>query len=138
MTTKQELVDKIDWARVLKAPRYAGGHQEVMDSIFGAFGTVIAEWVEADYQGSLAYAYRFPDGTVAIITDYFGSCSGCDVWEDIGNAGAKRMIMSLVTSARVFPSVYAASLWAAKAGDEAEDYPFSAARQLDFSGVRGV
>lgn len=86
------------------------------------------------FKGTEAFAYQYPDGTVAILTDYFGSCSGCDAWEDSSDDVARKMIESLVHSARLFESKNYAALWAATVEDRAEDYPFYAARNLSFQG----
>lgn len=70
------LKDWIDWESVLKVSRYAGGHSEVMERLFmGA--EVIAFWIEDDWQGEEAFAYRMPYGAIVVVTDSFGSCSGC-------------------------------------------------------------
>jgi hypothetical protein len=102
---KEELEKYIDWDLVIKQPRYAGGHEDVMFNIFGKNASVIAHWIEDDYQGSEAFAYQFPDGSVVLITDYFGSCSGCDAWEDATDEDAKGMIRDMVSSSRVFSNI---------------------------------
>lgn len=132
MQTKQNIKDQVDWQKVMSAPGYAGGHEEVMKSLFGDNAKVIAEYIEDDYQGTEAFAYEFPDGTVAILTDYFGSCSGCDSWEDSSDEDARKMIESLVHSTRIFPAKQQAAEWSATVEDRAEDYPFYAARNLVF------
>lgn len=130
-TTKQSLLDSVDWPTVMAAPRYAGGHADVMRSIWPQ-ATVVAAYIQDDYQGTEAFAYEFPDGSVAILTDWFGSCSGCDSWEDAPDEEARRMVTALVTSARLFPSLTEAAEWCKTAGDDASDYPFRAARNLVF------
>ena len=104
----------IDWPLVLQQERYAGGHWEVMRNIFGPNAEVIAEWTNDDYQGSIAVAYRLSDGRVAVMTDYYGSCSGCDAWENCTEDEARKMISDLVKHCYVWPSTEAA-----KAGIEA-------------------
>jgi len=128
---KSELLEKINWTVVLAAPRYAGGHDEVMQSIFEGSAEVLNHYNEGDYQGTVATAFVFPDGGVVIITDYYGSCSGCDSWEDASNEEARAMVTGLVTSARVFDNVEDARAFCE--GDKsAEDYPFYAAANLKF------
>lgn len=102
--TKQEVFDSINWETVMLVPRYAGGHTEVLDAIFREKAKIAASWLEDDYDGTVIYAYEFPDGTHALISDSFGSCSGCDAWEDSTDEEARAMIQSLVSSARLFPS----------------------------------
>jgi hypothetical protein len=128
---KHQLLDLINWDAVLAAPRYAGGHSDVMAAIFEGNAKVLCHYTENDYQGTLAIAYQFPDGGVAIVTDYFGSCSGCDSWEDASDDSARLMVTSLVTSARLFDTVEEAREFC-KGAKSAEDYPFEAAQNLSF------
>lgn len=102
---KQQVLDAVNWEKAMAAPRYSGGYEDVMRSLFEGSAEVIAEWIESDYQGEEAFAYRFGDGTIVLITDYFGSCSGCDSWEDASDEDARSMIHSMVTSSRVFPGL---------------------------------
>lgn len=99
---KQDIFDLIDWDNVMKQPRTAGGHRDVMNNIFGKNGEVLTSYYEEEYQGSLAVSYIFQDGTLLLVTDSFGSCSGCDGWEDCGDDDAKNMIQSIVSSGREF------------------------------------
>lgn len=128
---KSQLQELINWDAVLAAPRYAGGHNDVMRAIFEGQAEILDHHTDNDYQGELAIAYQFPDGGAIIITDYFGSCSGCDSWEDADDADARAMVTSLVTSARVFPDADAAREFCRSKMD-AEDYGFSAAASLTF------
>ena len=126
-----QLPDLIDWPLVMAQPRYAGGHQAVMETIFGSNARVIAEHIDDDYQGTLAYAYEFGDGTVVILTDYFGSCSGCDAWEDASDSDARTLIQSMVHSARLFHNgVRGAYDYCTTVEDEAGEYPFHTASNL--------
>lgn len=126
------LTELIDWQTVLAAPRYAGGHEEVMRSIFGAGSEVIAWWSEDDYQGTIAIAHKLADGRVVVMTDYYGSCSGCDCWEDATDDDAKKQVLDLVNNARVFGSLETAQAWCAdiNATQKPHEYPFEAARNL--------
>lgn len=119
---KNEIADLVNWEAVLGQPRYSGGHVEPMRAIFQGAAEVVAEWVEDDYQGSEAFAYRFQDGSIAIVTDYFGSCSGCDSWEDADDDEVRRMIGSLVNSARVLPSAAEAVAWCLTESQKPENY----------------
>jgi len=131
MVQKSDLLGLVNWDAVLAAPRYAGGHQDVMAAIFEGQAEILDHYTEDDWQGTLAIAYRFPDGSVAIMTDYFGSCSGCDAWEDASDADARAMVTSLVTSARFFEDVEAARTFC-RSDKDAEEYPFYAASSLNF------
>lgn len=128
---KSQLLELINWPAVLAAPRYAGGHSDVMRAIFEGQAAIVDHYTENDYQGTLAIAYQFGDGSVAIITDYFGSCSGCDAWEDATDEDATTMVRALVTNARVFRDADAARAFC-KGNMDAEDYPFYAAASLTF------
>jgi hypothetical protein len=126
------LTEIIDWQTVLAAPRYAGGHEEVMRSIFGAGSEVIAWWSENNYQGTIAIAHKLTDGRVVVMTDYYGSCSGCDCWEGATDEDAKKQVLDLVNNARVFGSLENAQAWCAdiNATEKPHEYPFEAARNL--------
>lgn len=130
MLTKQDVVDAIDWYLVLAAPRYAGGHVEVMRTMFGDKANVIGEWIEDDYQGDEAFAYEFGDGTIAIVTDSFGSCSGCDSWEDATDDEARHMVQELAINARLFPTRDEARKFCEDGTDAAEQYTMRAAKNL--------
>ena len=126
------LVDLIDWPLVMSQPRYAGGHEEVMRSIFGPSAEVIAWWHEDDYQGTVAIAHKLPDGRFTVMTDYYGSCSGCDCWDDATDDDARQMVVDLANSARVFNSLEDAKAWCATVDDRyrPENYPFYSAKNL--------
>lgn len=131
---KTSLIDLVNWPAVLAAPRRAGGHIEVMEAIFKGTAEVLASWVDEDYQDGEAFACRFPGGQVAIMTDGFGSCSGCDAWEDASAEDARRMITSLVGSARFFETVDAARTYVQSGIDEepGSEFLMRAARKLSF------
>lgn len=107
----KELEDLIDWPHVLAQPRCSGGHEEVMRSIFGPASQVLAWWHDGDWSGTIAIAHRLSDGRVVIMTDYYGSCSGCDAWESATDEDAKKQVLDLVHNARVFTSVAEAIDW---------------------------
>ena len=130
MLTKQDVLDSVDWDSVLAAPRYAGGHEEVMRTMFGDKAKVIGEWIENDYQGDEAFAYEFSDGTIAIITDSFGSCSGCDSWEDATDKEARNLVQELAINARLFPSRDEARKFCESGTEAAEQYTMRAAKNL--------
>lgn len=127
-----DLETLIDWKTVLEQPRCAGGHEEVMRNIFGKNAKVVAWWSEEEYQGTIAIAYQFPTGEVAIMTDYYGSCSGCDAWEDSSEKDARNMILSLCGSAQQFQNLAAAKAWCANIDPNTRpwEFPWDAARNL--------
>jgi hypothetical protein len=45
---------------------------------------------------------RLEDGRFAWYQDSFGSCSGCDAWEDAPDKDVRSLCISLANSARVF------------------------------------
>ena len=102
MLKQSDLLERIDWDRVLQAERYAGGHEEIMEAIFGGSEYVIASWVEGNWQGEEVFAYCVEDCYV-LISDYFGSCSWCDGYEDASDDDIRAQITSIVASSRIFP-----------------------------------
>lgn len=107
----EDLEQLIDWSTVMQQPRSAGGHWSVMEAIFGNNASVIATWDTNDYQGNIAIAYQLSDGCVVLMTDYYGSCSGCDAWEDASDEDARQMILDLVHGSKHFPSIEEAIDW---------------------------
>lgn len=99
-----QLQKLIDWEKIMKMPRYAGGHDEQMQGLFKD-AEVIAHWNEGDYSGSVATCIKLPDGRFAIYNDYYGSCSGCDAWEDANDEDVKNMCIGLSNSAYVFETL---------------------------------
>lgn len=106
---RADLQEIIDWPTVLKQDRCAGGHRAVMSNIFSETDAKVIAWYQDDvYEGELAIAYQFyKDGTICLITDYFGSCSGCDAWEGADNEEAESQIRTLVANSRVFKCIRA-------------------------------
>lgn len=94
----------IDWENIMKMPRYAGGHDEQMQGLFKDV-KVIGHWNEGDYQGMVATCVQLPDGWFAIYNDYYGSCSGCDSWEDASDESVKAMCINLSNGAYIFQSI---------------------------------
>ena len=134
-TFKTSLLDRINWPAVMAAPRMAGGHEDVQDAIFEGQAIQHSFWTSGDYQGCTAVAWLFPGGRVVIMTDSYGSCSGCDSWEDASDDDAKALVTTTVTSARCFKSLKEAREWQLTLSDDygAEDYHFRDAAKLDLS-----
>jgi hypothetical protein len=126
------LTKLISWETVLSAPRNAGGHEEIMRAIFGSKAKVIAWWEEQYHEGTIAIAYRLADGRIVVMTDYYGSCSGCDIWEGATDESVKDQVHNLVNRARVFATLKAAKRWCSGINVTAnpEEHPFEAARNL--------
>lgn len=99
-----ELKKIIDWDAIMRMPRYAGGHDEQMQGLFKG-SEVIGHWNEGDYQGMVATCVKLPDGHYAIYNDYYGSCSGCDSWEDAGDDEVRAMCINLANGAYVFETI---------------------------------
>ena len=117
------LKDFLDWDRIMKAHRMSGGHTEVLDVLF-LNGQVLASVRVGDYEGMIAYAYLVYGWTehvkIVIISDYFGSCSGCDSWEDATDEDVRRLCTSLANDAHAFDSIEEALTWLNKSkGDSA-------------------
>lgn len=128
---RASLVENINWDAVMDQPREAGGHDEIMQSVFDGAAEVIAHYNSRGYGGEVATAWRFPCGTVAIITDYYGSCSGCDAYEGAGDEDVRRLVSGMVGSARIFDTPEeAAKFCESEELGYSEDYPFAAAAGL--------
>ncbi len=128
--SKASLMQWIDWPNLMKMERSAYGHTEIMRGLFGRGVVVLAEWVEEDYQGEEAFAYLFPEGSVAIITDSFGSCSGCDSWEDSSDEEGRYLITELAANARLFSDLAEAIHYCETVEEHAEQYHLWAASNL--------
>lgn len=115
-----ELQKLIDWTAIMPMSRYAGGHDDQMEGLFKN-AKVIAHWNEGDYQGSVATCVQLEDGRFAIYNDYYGSCSGCDSWEDASDEEVRKMCIDLANSALVFESLSDVKEFLS-AGEPAENY----------------
>lgn len=86
-------------------PRYAGGHEEIMEVLFKD-ADVIARYIGPCYQDSEGFVYRLKDtGQIVVVSDYFGSCSVCDAWEAATDEDARRLCIELANNAHVFASI---------------------------------
>lgn len=99
-----ELQSIIDWDSIMPMPRYAGGHDEQMKGLFKG-SKVIAHYNPEDYSGQVATCVELPDGRFAIYNDYYGSCSGCDSWEDATDEDVRKMCIDLANGAFVFENM---------------------------------
>lgn len=99
------LMSRIDWERVMKMPRYSGGHDEQMKGLFKN-AVVIGHYNEGDYQGAVSTCVKFVDtGEIVIYNDYYGSCSGCDAWEEANDDDVRTMCNQLACSAYIFKTL---------------------------------
>ena len=97
-----KLIDRIDWDNIMPMSRYSGGHDEQMKGLLKDI-TVIAHWNEGDYQGCVATCVMLNDTKeVVIYNDYYGSCSGCDAWDDALDSEVIRMCKQLAGGALIF------------------------------------
>lgn len=119
------LKDFLDWDRILKQRGSAGGHSEIMDVLF-INGIVLANVSTNDYQGYVGYAYLVYGYThtakIVVISDSYGSCSGCDGWEDADEKSIRQMCTNLANDAHMFDSIEEAIDWLIKAKDDATYY----------------
>jgi hypothetical protein len=95
------LQNLIDWPAIMPMSRYAGGHDDQMRGLFKG-ATVLAHWNEGDYQGTVATAVRLHDGRYCWYQDSYGSCSGCDSWEDATDDDVRSLCIGLACDAEVF------------------------------------
>lgn len=98
------LIDHVSMEKLLKLPRNSGGHTEILNNLF-IDGEVIASVVQNDYQGEEVYIYHLQDGHFVVVTDSFGSCSGCDSWEDCSDFDVPRLIQAILNNAITLPDM---------------------------------
>ena len=99
-----EMQALINWDGIMEMDRWAGGHDEQMKGLFKN-AEVFGHWNEGDYQGMVATCVKLPNGKYAIYNDYYGSCSGCDAWEDASDENVKSMCIDLANGAYIFESI---------------------------------
>lgn len=99
-----QLQKMIDWNNIMKMSRYAGGHDDQMRGLFKD-AEIIGHWNEGDWQGMVATCVILSDGKYVIYNDYYGSCSGCDSWEDSTDDDVRKMCIDLANSSYVFENV---------------------------------
>ena len=100
-----KLADRIDWENIMLMDRYAGGHDDQMQGLLKDV-TIVAHYNEGDYQGYVATCVRLNDtGEIVIYNDSYGSCSGCDAWEDATDDDVRQMCRQLACGAYVFKNM---------------------------------
>lgn len=122
------LKDLLNMDVILEQPRYAGGHEEIMTVLFKD-AIVIASWIEQAYQGDEFFTYKLGDGRYVLVSDYFGSCSGCDVYENASSDEIKHLVTELANNAKIFTTLDELIEYC-KAEKHAEDYAFSGCNVL--------
>jgi hypothetical protein len=129
------LKDYINWQMMLNTditPRYAGSHVGQYSNLF-EHSSVIANYTSGDYDGQdiLVYLFAPPEPNVpckvVAITDYFGSCGGCDGWEDISDEDLRTMLISIANSARMFDTIDEAIEFFGGESEEAQNFGFNGA-----------
>ncbi len=104
-TTNADLINRLNFPEVLTLTRSAGGHDEQMKQLFKNV-IVLAHWNERDYQGTVATMVELNDTKEVIIySDYYGSCPGCDAWEDSTDEQAKNMCIQLASNAIIIKNI---------------------------------
>lgn len=107
-TQTDELQKLIDWEAIMPMSRYVGGHDAKMKGLFKNV-TIIAHWNEGDWQGQVATCVKFNEGKFkdcyGIYNDYYGSCSGCDAWEDATDDDVRKMCIDLSNGTYIFKTI---------------------------------
>lgn len=96
-----KLQNLINWDKIMPLPRYAGGHDDQMKYLFKD-SKLIGHWNEGDWQGSVATCVQIKSGEYVIYNDSYGSCSGCDSWEDADDGDIRSMCIDLANGAYIF------------------------------------
>lgn len=96
-----ELQKLLNWPVLMKLPREAGGHDDHMKNLF-LDASVIAHYNSGDYQGVVVTCLRLADGRFVVFDDYYGSCSGCDAWEDASDEDISKLCIDLANRAYIF------------------------------------
>lgn len=98
---KQEMMDLVT---VDKFGKHTWSCEDSFTDVLSGQGKVIAIWYEDGYHGQLAIAVESNDGSVFLMTDYFGTCSYCCAWQGSDNNERVQLMRAMISSARVFAS----------------------------------
>lgn len=97
-----ELQQYINWNELYEFERCAGGHDDQMKYLFKG-SELMGYWNEGDYQGMVATCVYLPQiDKFVVYNDYYGSCSGCDSWEDASDEEVENMCINLANGAFIF------------------------------------
>ena len=66
---------------------------------------VIGHYKEGGYGGLVCTCVQLEDGRFALYNDYYGSCSGCDSWEDASDEEVNALCINLSNGAYIFQSL---------------------------------
>lgn len=125
MTTNIDLINRIDFEKVLSFKRCAGGHDDQMNNLI-MNSTLLSDYNEGDYQGKVATMIQLNDiGEVVIYSDYYGSCSGCDAWKDADDDEVKTMCIQLASTAKIFKDINEALIFLGQQRIEGQDFGLS-------------
>lgn len=106
------MADFIDWKTMLDesiTPRTAGSHVDHLSKMF-VNSHMIAHHSDGNWSGWDAVVILFAPPNpalkpkIVLITDHFGSCSGCDVWDEVSDRTLKELLISIANNARTFDS----------------------------------
>lgn len=123
-----KLIDRINWNEIMPLERYAGGHDEQMKLLLKDV-TLIAHYNSDDYQGEVATCVKLNDtNEIVIYTDYYGSCSGCDAWEDATDDDVVRMCRQLAAGAYIFKNIEDCMIFLSK-GEKEVSYDWESSRE---------
>jgi len=104
MITHDELFKLMNTENLLKMERWSGGHDEQMKKLIKG-ARVISHYNEGGYQGVVATIVQIPSGEFVAYTDYYGSCSGCDAWEDATDESVLKMCQDLIYTSIISDSL---------------------------------
>jgi hypothetical protein len=115
-----KLQSLIDWDNILEMGRCAGGHDDQMVGLFKD-AELIAHWNEGSWDGMVATCVKLPTGEYVIYNDYYGSCSGCDSWEDASDDKVRNLCIDLANGAYIFKSLEDVKEFLSNTSDENRD-----------------
>jgi uncharacterized protein (UPF0303 family) len=93
---------------MVESARYSGGLESVINNLGGE--EVLRLSYEADYQGYVDIDVLLNDGRVFSYRYYYGSCSGCDEWEN-RELTSEQIEEEMLQAATFFESVGEYNKW---------------------------
>lgn len=101
---KTMLKENLNWNEIYDAPRYAGGHEAVMEVLFKNTEVVASYHQHIKEKGELSYIYYLNDEYV-LVTDYFGKPLEYDPWESATDEEIKGLCTQLANNAHRFDTL---------------------------------
>ena len=99
------LIERIDWEKIMPMPRCAGGHDAQMQGLLKDI-TILAHWNIGEYWGTVATCVMLNDTQeIVIYNDYYGTCPGCDAWEDASDKTVMTICKQLAGGALIFKNL---------------------------------